>query len=104
MSSKKFRKIHRKTLVVPEPDACNFIEIETLAQVFACEFWEISKNTSELAYVRTMFSFYTYWKHKTSRFLIFSGVTETERWSERYSSVTNFCAAVLQKQSPGGVL
>ena len=27
------------------PEACNFIETETLAQVFSCEFWEISKNT-----------------------------------------------------------
>ena len=25
--------------------ACNFIEKETLAQVFSCEFYEISKNT-----------------------------------------------------------
>ena len=25
--------------------ACNFIKKETLAQVFSCEFWEISKNT-----------------------------------------------------------
>ena len=25
--------------------ACNFIEKETLAKVFSCEFWEISKNT-----------------------------------------------------------
>ena len=27
------------------PEACNFIKNETLAQVFSCEFWEISKNT-----------------------------------------------------------
>ena len=26
-------------------DACNFIEKETLAQLFSCEFYEISKNT-----------------------------------------------------------
>ena len=25
--------------------ACNFIKKETLAQVFSCEFWEISKTT-----------------------------------------------------------
>ena len=25
--------------------ACNFIKKEALAQVFSCEFWEISKNT-----------------------------------------------------------
>ena len=27
------------------PEACNFIQKETLAQVFSCEFCEISKNT-----------------------------------------------------------
>ena len=27
------------------PEACNFIKKETLAQVFSCEFFEISKNT-----------------------------------------------------------
>ena len=27
------------------PEACNFIEKETLAQVFSCEFCQISKNT-----------------------------------------------------------
>ena len=27
------------------PQACNFSEKETLAQVFSCEFCEISKNT-----------------------------------------------------------
>ena len=26
--------------------SCNFIKKETLAQVFSCEFFEISKNTS----------------------------------------------------------
>ena len=29
---------------VPEPQACNVIKKETLAQVFSCEFCEISKN------------------------------------------------------------
>ena len=27
------------------PQASNFIKKETLAQVFSCEFWEISKNS-----------------------------------------------------------
>ena len=48
---RNFRKINRKT-PVPESlfkiklqaDACNFIKRETLAQVFSCEFCEISKN------------------------------------------------------------
>ena len=33
---------------MPEPlflQACNFIEKETLAKVFSCDFYEISKNT-----------------------------------------------------------
>ena len=29
----------------PRPQACSFIKKETLAQVFSCEFCEISKNT-----------------------------------------------------------
>ena len=41
--SKKFRKIHKKT---PVPEACNFIQKETLAQAFSCEFCEILKSTS----------------------------------------------------------
>ena len=28
------------------PETCNFIKKETLAEVFSCEFCEISKNTS----------------------------------------------------------
>ena len=42
-SVKKVFKIHRKT-PGPKPKACNFIKKETLAQVFSCEFCEISKN------------------------------------------------------------
>ena len=30
---------------VAQPEACNFTKKETLAQVFSCEFCEISKNT-----------------------------------------------------------
>ena len=33
--------------------ACNFIKKETLAQVFSCEFCEISKNTFFTAYLWT---------------------------------------------------
>ena len=33
--------------------ACNFIKKETLAQVFFCEFFEISKNTSFTKHLRT---------------------------------------------------
>ena len=38
-----FGKFTRKHLCL-RPEACNFIQIETLAQVFYCEFCEISKN------------------------------------------------------------
>ena len=31
-------------LITLQADACNFIKEETLAQVFSCEFCEISKN------------------------------------------------------------
>ena len=50
--SLKFCKIHWKTqvpevsfLIKLHTSACNFINKETLAQVFSCEFCEISKNT-----------------------------------------------------------
>ena len=33
------------TLLKRDPEACNFIKKETLAQLFSCEFCEISKNT-----------------------------------------------------------
>ena len=46
----KFHKIPRKT---PVPEACNFIKKETLAQVFSCEFCDISKNTFFTEHLRT---------------------------------------------------
>ena len=33
------------------PETCNFIQIETLAQMFSYEFWEISKNNSFIEHV-----------------------------------------------------
>ena len=42
------RRSHRSCSVrkgVCRFQACNFIEKETLVQVFSCEFWEISRNT-----------------------------------------------------------
>ena len=47
----KICKIHRK-IPVRESKVCNFIEKETLAQVFSCEFCEISKNTFFLQHLR----------------------------------------------------
>ena len=38
---KVFLQNHKKTRAL----ACNFIKKETLAQIFSCEFCEISKNT-----------------------------------------------------------
>ena len=37
--------LSEKVLLEISPEACNFIKIETLTQVFSCEFCEISKNT-----------------------------------------------------------
>ena len=34
-----------QSLYMSEPQACNFIKKENLAQVFSCEFCKISKNT-----------------------------------------------------------
>ena len=31
--------------VSQRPEACNLIKVDTLAHVFSCEFFEISKNT-----------------------------------------------------------
>ena len=56
--SLKFCKAHRKTpvrvsfLIMLQTDACNFIKQETLAQVFSCEFCEISKNTFSIEHLR----------------------------------------------------
>ena len=35
------------------PEACNFIEKGTLAQVFSCEFYEGSKNISFAEHIQT---------------------------------------------------
>ena len=35
-----------------QSEACNFIKKETLAQVFSCEFYEISKNTFFVEHLR----------------------------------------------------
>ena len=37
----------------PKAQACNFIKKEALAQVFSCEFCEISKNTISTEYLQT---------------------------------------------------
>ena len=41
--NKKFQEKCRSSR--PEPQACNVIKKEVLAQVFSCEFYEISKKT-----------------------------------------------------------
>ena len=48
------------------PKACNFIKKETLAQVFSCEFCEISKNTflmEHLSWLLLFFNKYVFNKH-----------------------------------------
>ena len=42
---KKETSTIKKKWIQKKPEACNFIKKETLAQVFSCEFWEISENT-----------------------------------------------------------
>ena len=42
----KLNKEAKKSVRIYRPHACNFIKIETRAQVFSCEFCKISKNTS----------------------------------------------------------
>ena len=43
--NEQYRNIKEAVLENDEPEACNFIKKEALAQVFSCEFCEISKNT-----------------------------------------------------------
>ena len=46
--SRWIKGMHRQAgniLGIYRPEACNLIKKETLAQVFSCEFCEISKNT-----------------------------------------------------------
>ena len=40
----RWNTIHCKYFIKAQPETCNFIKEETLAQVFSCEFCEISKN------------------------------------------------------------
>ena len=57
---KVFLQIHKKVRIL----ACNFIKKETLAQIFSCEFCEISKNTFFTEHLWTIashiFKFYKY--------------------------------------------
>ena len=69
---RNFAKFTGKHLCRPEP--CNFIKKETLAQVFSCEFCEISKNTLFTEHLRTTtsFSFITQINLKATFHLSFS--------------------------------
>ena len=56
VSSYRFRKIHKKTpvpVIKLKAKAFNFIKREALAQMFSCEFYEISKNTCFTKHLRT---------------------------------------------------
>ena len=47
-------------LIKLQPETCNFIKKETLAQVFSCKFWEISKNTFFAEHLRATASAHNY--------------------------------------------
>ena len=63
-SATNFAKFTRKHLcqsvflnkIADQAWAYNFIKKETLAQVFSCEFWEISKNTFFIEHLRMTIS------------------------------------------------
>ena len=59
---------------VLSPQTCNFVKKETLAQVFSCEFYEISKNTSFTEHLRTTAS--TFMRNSWSK--------ETQKIEEAY--------------------
>ena len=67
---------------MPESQACNLIKKETLAQVFSCEFCEISKNA---------------FLHRTPL------VAASERISRFYISLS-FCKFTLSRLEEIGVL
>ena len=50
------------------PQACNFIKKETMAQVFSCESWEISKNTFFTEHVWATASAYSFDKSTDVQF------------------------------------
>ena len=53
-NSAKFTRKHLcQSLFFERPETCNFIEKESLTQVFSCEFWEIFKNTYFEEHLRT---------------------------------------------------
>ena len=54
---------------VRKPQGCNFIKKEILAQVFSCEFIEISKNTFSTEHLRTTASGNDYLHAKNLRHL-----------------------------------
>ena len=47
------RSSQPKVFYKKETQACNFIKNETLAQVFSCEFCQISKSTSSTEHLHT---------------------------------------------------
>ena len=62
------------------PEASNFIKKETLAQVFSCEFCEISKNNFSIEHLSTTASDPPKISENLWYFLIFSGGIEWENW------------------------
>ena len=78
------------------PKACNFNKKETLAQVFSCEFWEISQNTFFTEHLWTTASekecavntnnSYTKKTHSKEQLLSFHFMT----WSNHFRKRRNF--------------
>ena len=63
-----------ETTLILGPEACNFIKREALAQVFSCEFCEISKNTflTEPLWATASVNLWTnwYWYTLSSHFFL----------------------------------
>ena len=72
--------------------ACNFIEKETLAQVFSCEFYKISKNT--FFYRTTLGYCFWIWKSKTLRDLT---LFAAEANVEAMKSILGDCFSTAKK-------
>ena len=81
---------------VCRPQPCNFIEKETLAQVFSCKFCEISKNTFFTEHLWTTASYVFHLKHQPSQHFNV-GSTLFQRWDQRWNNVD---PTLKMKQNP----
>ena len=84
--TKVFIEISHHQQETPVPEASRFIKKETLAQVFACKFYEISINTFLYRTSLVAASAHCVFIDETS-FLKNSWI-----WMNRYSEKTSFCS------------